>query len=407
MLNFYNFIPENIKQKIIAQANRNETILQFSIVKLYFSENYLTNFNQTNIEGILTLVYDRIQKLLIVRIFECYMFTVEFEVLLYTNIRENNGYIIITEEFHTIQFPFGIIGLCFLNKSQANHFKSVILSYSKILNYFKDNKYKSFFHNIVPHKEAIKNSSNEAIKQMKIDSAKDCKSLVFSEIGFMGFNNRKFIYDLNDKIFEKLLGNVSYLDFYFKKMKSIFEKINKNSNDKLNKQRLNTNFIIYDEIKRKTIMNIEQLDNKLAGVLKQAEMKISEDYNKSKNVTNSNSRLSYVTFSSNLKQNRDSLKHLAHLEFRKKALMNEKLIIKQKDRRNKSVQFKDEEQNKLSNILEIPKREGLSSLSNLEKIQNKKSSIITSGLNGIKNALEQIQSKNVVDEVDEEESDSN
>ena len=113
-----------------------ETLLSYCKCQLYISYDYLGDFENTGLEGILCILVNRIYSNLYLQIYDVMDFKKQFEIELYTNILLNKGYEIASEKFHTIEFPTFCIGINFYTKKKAEEIKNIILNYSKALNSF-------------------------------------------------------------------------------------------------------------------------------------------------------------------------------------------------------------------------------------------------------------------------------
>ena len=111
-----------------------ETLLSYCKCQLYISYDYLRDFENTGLEGILCILVNRIYSNLYLQIYDVMDFKKQFEIELYTNILLNKGYEIASEKFHTIEFPTFCIGINFYTKKKAEEIKNIILNYSKALN---------------------------------------------------------------------------------------------------------------------------------------------------------------------------------------------------------------------------------------------------------------------------------
>ena len=161
-----------------------ETLLSYCKCQLYISYDYLGDFENTGLEGILCILVNRIYSNLYLQIYDVMDFKKQFEIELYTNILLNKGYEIASEKFHTIEFPTFCIGINFYTKKKAEEIKNIILNYSKALNsslfYMYETKAHDSFQNTnifdyilnptkyINKNEGKKKNSNEAnnIKQI-------------------------------------------------------------------------------------------------------------------------------------------------------------------------------------------------------------------------------------------------
>ena len=111
-----------------------ETMLSYCKCQLYISYDNFSGFDNTGLEGILCIVINRVFSNLYLQIYDIMDFKKQFEIELYTNISLNKGYEILTEKFHTIEYPTFCLGINFYTKKKAEEIKDIILNYSKALN---------------------------------------------------------------------------------------------------------------------------------------------------------------------------------------------------------------------------------------------------------------------------------
>ena len=131
-----------------------------------------------------------------------------FDVEIYLNLSEQNGYKALTDEFHIIQFPFGILGFNFLTKLQSNQMKINILKYCKLINLLLDKTKNQIFNKITYFNKnamnrrssfspySVENPYYSEIKVLKI-SLSDQKETVFCEIGFIDYFYKRMINKLS------------------------------------------------------------------------------------------------------------------------------------------------------------------------------------------------------------------
>ena len=149
-----------------------ESMLSYCKCQLYISYDYNSGFQNTGLEGILCVVINRVFSCLILQIFDVMDFKKQFEVELYTNIALNKGYEILSEKFHTIEYPTFCLGINFYTKKKAEEIKNIILNYNKALNsslfYMYEKKNHGSFQNqklfdyiLNPKKNIYNNEENE------------------------------------------------------------------------------------------------------------------------------------------------------------------------------------------------------------------------------------------------------
>ena len=111
-----------------------ETMLCYCKGQIYISYDNFSGFDFTGLEGILCIIINRVFSNLYLQMYDIMDFKKQFEIELYTNISLNKGYEIMSEKFHTIEFPTFCIGINFYTKKKAEEIKNIILNYSKALN---------------------------------------------------------------------------------------------------------------------------------------------------------------------------------------------------------------------------------------------------------------------------------
>ena len=111
-----------------------ETMLCYCKGQIYISYDNFSGFDFTGLEGILCIIINRVFSNLYLQMYDIMDFKKQFEIELYTNISLNKGYEIMSEKFHTIEFPTFCIGINFYAKKKAEEIKNIILNYSKALN---------------------------------------------------------------------------------------------------------------------------------------------------------------------------------------------------------------------------------------------------------------------------------
>ena len=162
-----------------------QTMLSYCKCQLYISYDNMTGFEYTGLEGILCIMINRLLSNLYLQIYDILDFKKQFEIELYTNILLNKGYEVMSEKFHTIEFPTFCLGINFYTIKKADEIKNIILNYSKALNstlfyqYEKKNhdtfKQKKLFDFINDPKKVLnyndkkKRTTKEAINNQNID----------------------------------------------------------------------------------------------------------------------------------------------------------------------------------------------------------------------------------------------
>ena len=111
-----------------------QAMLCYCKCQLYLSYENMTGFEYTGLEGILCIMINRLLSNLYLQIYDILDFKKQFEIELYTNILLNRGYEIMSEKFHSIEFPNFCLGINFYSIKKAEEIKNIILNYSKALN---------------------------------------------------------------------------------------------------------------------------------------------------------------------------------------------------------------------------------------------------------------------------------
>ena len=184
-----------------------ETLLSYCKCQLYISYDYLGDFENTGLEGILCILVNRIYSNLYLQIYDVMDFKKQFEIELYTNILLNKGYEIASEKFHTIEFPTFCIGINFYTKKKAEEIKNIILNYSKALNsslfYMYETKAHDSFQNtnifdyiLNPTKYINKNEG----KKKNSNEANNTKQIINKN------NNKTFDKTNNEYYFDQLFN---------------------------------------------------------------------------------------------------------------------------------------------------------------------------------------------------------
>lgn len=123
-------ITSKIRQSIIEKIDFHLNVLEFAIVKLYINYQNSQIWENTNLEGYLVLVNDSYSQALKLQIFDFVNFNKEFEIELYSNIED--GYEILRDTFHSIEFQTFFIGLNFSDKTHAEKFKNKLYFFNKL-----------------------------------------------------------------------------------------------------------------------------------------------------------------------------------------------------------------------------------------------------------------------------------
>ena len=199
-----------------------QTMLSYCKCQLYISYDNMTGFEYTGLEGILCVMINRLLSNLYLQIYDILDFKKQFEIELYTNILLNKGYEVMSEKFHTIEFPTFCLGINFYTIKKAEEIKNIILNYSKALN-------SSLFYQ-------YEKKNHDTFKQKKLfDYISDPKK-------FLNYNDKKkkISKDINNQLeYNNNLNNDNDSNY----LESIFGNINKKLNYKIssNEQMLSFN----------------------------------------------------------------------------------------------------------------------------------------------------------------------
>ena len=195
-----------------------ETMLSYCKCQLYISYDNFSGFDNTGLEGILCVIINRVFSNLYLQIYDIMDFKKQFEIELYTNISLNKGYEILTEKFHTIEYPTFCLGINFYTKKKAEEIKNIILNYSKALNSslfyayekkshdsFQNKKIFDFITN--PKKFINNNEENKKISKDTISNQVTNKNKIKTNIKNEDKENNN---DYLGQIFNKTLKKLNY-----------------------------------------------------------------------------------------------------------------------------------------------------------------------------------------------------
>ena len=198
-----------------------ETMLSYCKCQLYISYDNFSGFDNTGLEGILCVIINRVFSNLYLQIYDIMDFKKQFEIELYTNISLNKGYEILTEKFHTIEYPTFCLGINFYTKKKAEEIKNIILNYSKALNsslfYAYEKKSHDSFQNkkifdfITNPKKFINNTEeNKKISKDTISKQINNKNKIKTNIkNDEKENNNDYLGQIFDKTLKKLNYKIS------------------------------------------------------------------------------------------------------------------------------------------------------------------------------------------------------
>ena len=223
-----------------------ETMLCYCKCQLFISYDNRSEFEFTGLEGILCVVINRVYSNLYLQIYDIMDFKKQFEIELYTNISLNKGYEVLSEKFHTIEFPTFCIGINFSTKKKAEEIKNIILNYSKALNSSLFYTYETKNHDSFLQKKIF----DYILYPKKLMNESGNKKKVSNDINTKPVNNNIKINENN-----KIINDIKNINNYY--LDRIFEVKNKKSEYKitLNEQMLafgvdtESNEVIFDTSK--------------------------------------------------------------------------------------------------------------------------------------------------------------
>jgi len=146
-------ILSQVKKFLREQLLPHESIVEINNSKLYFALQD-EEFKPANIEGFLCLIVNREIQCLFIRVIHSLDYTKMFEIELYKEIK--NGYAVLSDNFHSMEFPFGHLGINFSNKTDGDRLKSAIFYISTII--YESNS-----------KSCIVTKNNSPVKKLKQD----------------------------------------------------------------------------------------------------------------------------------------------------------------------------------------------------------------------------------------------
>lgn len=305
-------ISEELKQIIKENLPKHCTILEYANARIYLAQPE-TEFQFTGLEGCLCLLINRNTQSLFFNLYEYTKNNKELELELYTNIEK--GYNVPVDTFHTIEYPFGVIGINFANKIEAEKMKKTILSNSIILNLNPDN-YK--FINPRPGKIEYSPDPRQAnIEKLQSTLQNNVKSAVISDIGnvekivefHINHDEGEIVLNIRKDEFDKGFSNYSLFasNFESHKLKLEHNKVKDEDNissGKLNDSHSDAKFVEYDATRRKTIFpNINKRS------IKDQRMSMKREYEREFEKTSLNMK-------DNDPKQRKSLKHIIHMQNR-------------------------------------------------------------------------------------------
>ena len=201
-----------------------QTMLSYCKCQLYISYDNMMGFQYTGLEGILCVMINRLLSNLYLQVYDILDFKKQFEIELYTNILLNKGYEVMSDKFHTIEFPTFCLGINFYTIKKAEEIKNIILNYSKALNstlfyqYDKKNhdtfKQKKLFDFIVDPKKAM-NYNDKKKKTNKEVNNNNLQNIEYNNLNNENDSNylETIFGNLNKKINYKISSNEQMLSF--------------------------------------------------------------------------------------------------------------------------------------------------------------------------------------------------
>jgi hypothetical protein len=305
-------ISEELKQIIKENLPKHFTILEYANARIYLAQPD-TDFEFTGLEGCLCLLINRNIQSLFFNLYEYTRNNKELELELYTNIEK--GYHIPVDTFHTIEYPFGIIGINYANKIEAEKMKKTIFSNSIILNLNPDNykfinpRTSKIEYSPDPRQgnsEKLQQSIQNHVKSAVISDIVNVEKLVEFQINN---DEGEIVFNIKKDEFDKAFSSQSLFasNFESHKLKLENNKIKDDSivsSGKLNDSHSDAKFVEYDATRRKTIFpNINKK------TIKDQRVSMRREYERE-----------FEKTSLNMKDNdplqRKSLKHIIHMQNR-------------------------------------------------------------------------------------------
>ena len=196
-----------------------QTMLSYCKCQLYISYDNMTGFEYTGLEGILCIMINRILSNLYLQIYDILDFKKQFEIELYTNILLNKGYEVMSEKFHTIEFPTFCLGINFYTIKKAEEIKNIILNYSKALNSSLFYQYEKKNHDTFKQKKLFDYISDPKAGLNYYDKKKKTSKDVNNQLEYNNLNNDDSNYletmfgNINKKLNYKISSNEQMLSF--------------------------------------------------------------------------------------------------------------------------------------------------------------------------------------------------
>ena len=179
----------------------------------------MTGFEYTGLEGILCIMINRLLSNLYLQIYDILDFKKQFEIELYTNILLNKGYEVMSEKFHTIEFPTFCLGINFYTIKKAEEIKNIILNYSKALNSSLFYQYEKKNHDTFKQKKLFDYISDPKAGLNYYDKKKKTSKDVNNQLEYNNLNNDDSNYletmfgNINKKLNYKISSNEQMLSF--------------------------------------------------------------------------------------------------------------------------------------------------------------------------------------------------
>ena len=196
-----------------------QTMLSYCKCQLYISYDNMTGFEYTGLEGILCVMINRLLSNLYLQIYDILDFKKQFEIELYTNILLNKGYEVMSEKFHTIEFPTFCLGINFYTIKKAEEIKNIILNYSKALNSSLFYQYEKKNHDTFKQKKLFDYISDPKAGLNYYDKKKKTSKDVNNQLEYNNLNNDDSNYletmfgNINKKLNYKISSNEQMLSF--------------------------------------------------------------------------------------------------------------------------------------------------------------------------------------------------
>lgn len=205
-------IEAKVNVILTSNLSLDESLILYTYGKLYISYKEDSDFQYTQINGIISLVINRSQSVLYIQIYELSDFKKQFEIELYTNVE--SGYTISHKLFHCIEYPSFFLGFQFPSENYGQILYKNLIIYSTLLN----GKLPQFSYENGYETNTSLNRLNKKLKKntIKIEKVENLISLYEER------ESGELIYDLSRaayKVFEQYGVNAGDFNFEYEKIR--------------------------------------------------------------------------------------------------------------------------------------------------------------------------------------------